>query len=111
MACDTGLLVEMKDIGIAHDIPGAGGADERNVDLLSDQGLEEGVPRSPAGGGVLVGEVEDLDPVSAVEPGDLSGEPRLACARRSISPTPVTASRKMQAVCATRAGFAGGRLP
>jgi hypothetical protein len=61
-------LVEMEDIGIADDVVGAGRADQGHRHLLGDQRFEERPPRLAAGARILVGEVEHLDAVLAVEP-------------------------------------------
>ncbi len=64
----------MRVIAIAYDVIGAGRTDERDGYVLSDHRFKEGEPRLAAGAGVLVGEVEDLDAVLLVQPGDLFSE-------------------------------------
>jgi hypothetical protein len=73
-ALPAGLLVEMQDVGIAHDVVGAGGADQDQIDVLGNQRLQECLPRLLGGGRVLVGEVYDLDAVLAMEPRQLLGK-------------------------------------
>ena len=43
-ADDAGLAVEMQDIGVAHDIVGAGRADDQHRHILGDHGVEKGAP-------------------------------------------------------------------
>gem|GEM_PF-6687477 len=73
-ALPAGLLVEVQDIGITHDIVGPRRADEDQVDPLGDERVEEGAPGPLRDGWVLVGEVHDPDAVLPVQPRELAGE-------------------------------------
>ena len=72
----------MQDISVADDVVGAGGAYERDAHVFGDQRLKELAPGPAARAGILVGEVEDLHAVLAVQPGDLGSQP----ARVAVAP-------------------------
>ena len=71
---DPRLLVQVQDVPVPDDVPCAGRAHERHGDVLGDERLAELAPDPTGRGRVLVGEVEDRDPVLAVQAGDLGGE-------------------------------------
>ncbi len=83
-ADEASLFVEVEDVAVANDVVGAGGTDEGDGEVVGDEGFEEGAPGGFGGGGVLVGEVEELDAVFAVEPGDFGGE----LFRVAVTPAP-----------------------
>jgi len=73
-ALPAGLLVEMQIVGVAHDVVGTCRTDEDDVDFFGDQRLEERDPGAPGDGRVLIGKIEDLDAVLAIEACDLGGK-------------------------------------
>lgn len=100
-ACDAGLFVEGEEVGIADDVIGAGGADQSEGDVFGDEGFEEGFPGVAIGGGVFVGEVDDIDSVLAVEPGEFPGE----AGRVTVAPSgPEAALAAVAAVVGATAG-------
>jgi hypothetical protein len=64
----------MQDVRIAHDVVGARRGHQDEIDALGDQRLQERLPGLLRRGRVLVGEVDDLDAVLAVEARQLPGE-------------------------------------
>src|SRR5205085_11180205 len=71
----AGLLVEMEDVGVAHDVARARRADEDDVGhLFRDERLAERLPCLAMRRRILVGEVEDDDALLAMEARDLGGK-------------------------------------
>src|ERR1035437_2014105 len=64
---DPGLFIQVQDIRIADDIARSRRTDQDEWDLLSDERLQEGLPGSAGGGGILIGKVDNLHPVLAVQ--------------------------------------------
>lgn len=83
-ADEAGLFVEVEDVAVADDVVGAGGADEGDGEVVGDERFEEGAPGRFGGGGILVGEIEELHAVLAVEPGDFGGK----FLRVAVTPAP-----------------------
>jgi len=68
-------LVERQQIRVAHDVVSPGRADQDQRHLLGHQRFEKGPPGRSRGCGILVREVDYLDPVRAMKPGQFPGEP------------------------------------
>ncbi len=64
----------MENVGVAHDVVGPDGRDDRQVEVLGDDRLEQGLPDLLRRRRVLVGEVHELHTVIAMETREFLGE-------------------------------------
>src|SRR5262245_13110566 len=64
----------MEDVGVADDVVGAGRAHQRQLDVLSDQRREERPPGLARDRRILVGKVDHLDAVLAMQSSKLGSE-------------------------------------
>lgn len=63
-ADNAGLLVEVRNVGVAHDVAGTGPTDQGQIDVFGDQRLHERLPRFARAGGQFVREVNPFHPCS-----------------------------------------------
>ena len=73
-ADDAGFFVQMQDVGITHDVAGAGRAHQQYGHVFGNQRLQKNLPHAPGAGGQLIGKVDQLHAVLAVEAGDFLGK-------------------------------------
>src|ERR1035441_7422795 len=71
---EPGPFIEVKDIRIPDNIARARRTDEDERDVLGDERLEECLPGSAGGSGILISEVDYLNAMLAVQARKLSGE-------------------------------------
>ena len=110
-AFDAGLLVEMQMFSIPHDVIRPRGADQRDLHILCDQRFEKALPGLLGRCRVLVGEIEYLNALLAMQPRDLGSE-LLGIAIAPLGPEAAlaaiiawmrTAARKLHDHCALAA--------
>ena len=76
-------FLKVKNIGIAHDVIGAGRSHQSDRNIFLDQGFEEGSPGLATGARIFVSEIEDLDSMVTVQAGDFLRKPH----RIAMTPT------------------------
>jgi hypothetical protein len=70
------LAIEGEEVAVADDVRRPDGREEADRELAGDQLPQEGSPLVLERRRVLVGERDEVDPVGAVQPRDLVGQPR-----------------------------------
>src|SRR5439155_26537301 len=96
------------NVCVPNDVSGTDGGDQLNGNILCNQCLQQLPPKSLRRGRVLVGEIDEADAASAVQPANLGGDP----GRIAVPPAgPKAALATVCAMVRTTAGELNNRRP